>query len=47
MTIIKPRLKDYYNIAITQEEVDFAIPLLEDDIPLFVDPFILWKSPSL
>lgn len=47
MLIIKPRLNDYYNIPITQEEVDFAIPFLEDDIPLYVDPFLLWKSPSL
>ena len=47
MSIIKPRLVDYYNIPITQEDVDFVIPLLEDDIPLYVDPFLLWKSPSL
>lgn len=47
MSIIKPRLNDYYNIPITQEEADFVIPLLEDDIPLYVDPFLLWKSPSL
>ena len=24
----------------------FAIPFLDDDIPLYVDPFLLWKSPS-
>ncbi len=47
MPIIRPRLTDYYNIPITQEEVDFAIPLLEEDIPLYIDPFLLWKSPSL
>ena len=47
MTIIRPRLNDYYNIAFTQEEVDFAIPFLDEDIPLYVDPFLLWKSPSL
>ena len=47
MAIVRPRLVDYYNIPITQEEVDFAIPFLDEDIPLYVDPFLLWKSPSL
>lgn len=28
MTIVRPRLVDYYNVPITQEEVDFAIPFL-------------------
>lgn len=47
MSIIRPRLNDFYNIAITQEEVDFAIPFIDEDIPLYVDPFLLWKSPSM
>tara|TARA_Y100001980_G_C14556920_1_gene353968 strand:- start:94923 stop:96305 length:1383 start_codon:yes stop_codon:yes gene_type:complete len=47
MTIIRPRINDYHNIPFTQEEVDFAIPYLNEDIPLYVDPFLLWKSPSL
>lgn len=47
MTIIRPRLNDFYNIPFTQEEVDFAIPFLDEDIPLYLDPFLLWKSPSL
>nr|WP_250771264.1 hypothetical protein [Dyadobacter sp. MSC1_007] len=34
-------------MAITQEAVDFAIPFLDEDIPLYVDPFLLWKSPSM
>ena len=46
MAIIRPRLIDFYNIPITQEEVDFAIPFLDEDIPLYLDPFLLWKSPS-
>jgi hypothetical protein len=46
MALIRPRLNDYYNLAFTQEEADFAIPFLDDDIPLYVDPFLLWKSPS-
>jgi hypothetical protein len=44
--IIRPRLNDFYNLPFTQEEVDFAIPFLDEDIPLYVDPFLLWKSPS-
>ncbi len=47
MAIIRPRLNDYHDLPITQEEVDFAIPFLNEDIPLFIDPFLLWKSPSL
>lgn len=46
MAIIKPRLIDYFNIPITQEEASFAIPFLDEDIPLYLDPFLLWKSPS-
>ncbi|MCK4823225.1 hypothetical protein KA005_46140, partial [bacterium] len=46
MAIIRPRLNDYYNLPFTQEEVDFAIPFLDEDIPLYLDPFLLWKSPS-
>ncbi len=46
MAIIRPRLNDYYNLPLTQEEVDFAIPFLDEDIPLYLDPFLLWKSPS-
>jgi hypothetical protein len=46
MTFVRPRLNDYYGLPFTQEEVDFAIPFLDDDIPLYVDPFLLWKSPS-
>ena len=44
--IIRPRLNDYHNLPFTQEEVDFAIPFLDEDIPLYLDPFLLWKSPS-
>lgn len=47
MSIILPRLNDFYNIPITQEEVSFAIPFIDEDIPLYVDPFLLWKSPSM
>ena len=46
MAIIRPRLNDHHNLLFTQEEVDFAIPFLDEDIPLYLDPFLLWKSPS-
>jgi hypothetical protein len=45
--LIRPRLTDYFEIALTQEDADFAIPFLDEDIPLYVDPFLLWRSPSL
>lgn len=47
MALIKPRLTDHHNIAIPQEEVDFAIPFLDEDIPFCLDPFLLWRSPSM
>lgn len=46
MALVRPRLNDYHGLPFTQEAVDFAIPFLDDDIPLYVDPFLLWKSPS-
>ena len=46
MPLVRPRLNDFFNLTFTQEEVDFAIPFLDEDIPLYVDPFLLWKSPS-
>lgn len=46
MPLVRPRLTDFFNVAITQEEADFAIPFLNEDIPLNLDPFLLWKSPS-
>ncbi|WP_049796326.1 hypothetical protein [Methanomassiliicoccus luminyensis] len=46
MVIVRPRLNDYFDLPFTQDEVDFAIPYLDEDIPLFLDPFLLWKSPA-
>jgi len=40
-------LNDFHGIPFTQADVDFAIPYLDEDIPLFLDPFLLWKSPAL
>ena len=44
--LVRPRLNDYYGIFLSQAKVDFAIPFLDEDIPLYVDPFRLWQSPS-
>lgn len=46
MNIIRPRLNDYHNIPFGQEDVDFVIPFINEDIPFFIDPFLLWNSPS-
>ena len=44
--IIRPRLNDYHGILLLQDKVDYVIPFINEDIPLYVDPFLLWKSPS-
>lgn len=44
--LVRPRLNDYHGILLSQAKVDFAIPFLDEDIPLYVDPFRLWQSPS-
>lgn len=46
-SIVRPRLNDFHGIPLLQDKVDFAIPFLDEDIPLYVDPFLLWESPSL
>jgi hypothetical protein len=46
MPIVRPRLTDYYGILVSQADADFAIPFLDEDIPLYLDPFLLWRSPS-
>lgn len=45
--LIRPRLTDHYGIQVAQNEVEFAIPFLDEDIPLYVDPFLMWRSPSM
>ena len=42
--ILRPRLNDYHKILLNQEKTDFFIPFLDEDLPLSVDPFLLWKS---
>jgi len=44
--LINPRLTEYYGIPASQASLDFAIPFFNEDIPLYVDPFLLWRSPS-
>ncbi|KPP82320.1 MAG: hypothetical protein HLUCCA04_06170 [Oceanicaulis sp. HLUCCA04] len=44
--LIRPRLTDYHGIMLAQEDADFAIPFFGEDIPLYVDPFLMWRSPS-
>lgn len=46
MELIRPRLTDHYGIYKCQTELDFAIQFFDEDIPLYIDPFLLWKSPS-
>ncbi len=46
MDLIRPRLTDYHGIQKSQSDLDFAIQFFYEDIPLYVDPFLLWKSPS-
>ncbi len=46
MALIRPRLTDFHNVDTAQSELDFVIPFLDEDLPLYADPFLLWKSPS-
>jgi len=43
----KRRLIDAFGLPFTQETVPFAIPHLEEDIPLYLDPFLMWASSDL
>jgi hypothetical protein len=44
--LIRPRLTDHFGVHKSQAELDFVIQFLDEDLPLYVDPFLLWKSPS-
>jgi len=37
---------DHHNVMVAQERLDFVIPFVHEDLPLYVDPFLLWRSPS-
>ena len=41
MPIVRPRITDFHGILLPQATTDFAIPFLDEDIPLYVDPFLL------
>jgi hypothetical protein len=42
--LVNPRLSDVFGLVIRQDEVDFVVPHLSEDLPLCLDPFLLWKS---
>ncbi|WP_217351208.1 hypothetical protein [Thalassospira marina] len=44
--MIRPRFTEFNDVFTPQNKLDFAIPFLDEDIPLYVDPFLLWRSPS-
>jgi len=46
MALTRPRLTEHHGIFMPQASLQFAIPFLCEDLPLYVDPFLLWKSPS-
>lgn len=46
LVLINPRLTDFHGISAPQSSLDFAIPFFREDIPLYLDPFLLWRSPS-
>lgn len=37
---------EYFKLQFTQDDVDFVIPYLRSDIPLCIDPFLLFKNKS-
>jgi hypothetical protein len=44
--LIRPRLTDHFGVHKSQAELDFVVQFLDEDLPLYLDPFLLWKSPS-
>jgi hypothetical protein len=40
----RPRLSDWYDLPLDEQELDFVIPRLREDIPLNLDPFLLFNS---
>ncbi|WP_257722134.1 hypothetical protein [Falsihalocynthiibacter arcticus] len=43
MALIRPRFTEFHDVFVPQAELDFAIPFVDEDIPLYVDPFLLWR----
>lgn len=46
MPLISPRLTDFHGVHVPQSDLSFAVPHFDEDIPLYLDPFLLWASPS-
>ena len=44
--LFNPRLSDVFGLIIRQDEADFVVPHLQEDLRLYLDPFLLWKSDS-
>lgn len=40
----RPRLSDWYDLPLDEQKLDFVIPRLREDIPLNLDPFLLFNS---
>ena len=36
----RTRFSEYYNLGKTQAELDYVDVFIDDDIPLFIDPFV-------
>lgn len=42
--MLNPRLNDAFGLPFSQDDVPFLIPHLREDLPLCIDPFLLWNS---
>ncbi len=43
--MIIPKLSDYYDIPLLQSAVDFAIPFMDENIPIYVYPYLNVEIP--
>ena len=42
--LVNPRLSDLFDVVLRQDQVPFVIPHVREDLPLSLDPFLLWRS---
>jgi hypothetical protein len=42
--LVNPRLSDLFDLVIRQDRVPFVMPHVREDLPLSLDPFLLWQS---
>lgn len=40
----RPRLSDWYDLPLNEQALDFVVPRLQEDLPLNIDPFLLFNS---